>query len=1848
MNKKLVTLSLSFAVTSALFPSAVNAADNRSRNVIITKPSNLTQSSNGTDVINIEKPNSTGISHNKYDQFDIYGNVIINNSLKDGQSQIGGSVNKNPNLNGNAASTIINEINSKNQSQLQGALEVFGNRADLIFANENGINVNGAQFINTNGVTLTTGKVNDRNVNVSSNKKITIGQNGVAIDGDYFNVISRSIELSGAITSKSKDKLLDNVNVIAGTNEVSLKDAKNPVVTKTNTPTDNSIDVAIDGKTLGSMYANKISFVSTDKGVGVKHQGTITSVDDVLFKINGSLDNSGKINSTKDVHLQSQSLNNTGDIKANNNIALNLENKLANQGNIIAQKNIELKATGKDFDLKAGKLYAKENLNVTANNLNVTDKLENEGAININAQGDLNNKSLIASAKNVALEANNINNDGYVFAKDNLNVKAKDTVNNNGTLESNSNVNIDATTVNNKAFVQAYKDININAKELNNLASLSGDISAGQEQSSAGSGWANYGDTAFKRWKMQTTITNIPVYDNKLVLKTGVIQAHGDVNINTKSQDKNSNVTNQGKIIAGNNANIIGNVKNQTLSKELSIIDILKSIKFDGGFIAKEYLGSWNTNGTSYFTKGGSLYDALVYFADGGAKNHQRESAWNAIKDAASKNESLNQYLSLLFGSDYAKYQFVPTQSQWHSDAALVFTPANGASIVAGKDANLVANDFSQGLDHSLDKNFTTITGDIKNGVISDSWIKDQISNIINSGIFDITVNPDNNQNASDNNHQDTGSDNIADNSQNNNQGSVDNNGSSVDNSTESKDDTIANNDSSNSSDNGNIHYEYHNSSSIFSDPQAQYDFAYLLEKLNGNKNINYNLIGDKDFEYKLLSGMYAQLSNGQSLSADSVKQFLDNAAELQNSLNLQLGKELSADQIAKLDKDVIWYVNTNVNGHEVLTPVLYLATNKAPTEGVIANNNVNINANNINNTLGNINGKNNVNLVGDDVHLTGANVNGQNVNINADNVNIDSINSINNKGQQEFIGSNVNGSDNVNITAKDDVTINGSTVSAKNNVSISGDNITLSADKQTNGSFSQNYQDTTMGNQSFEINQSLNQANVSGANVNLNAQKDVNIKGSNVTGTSENGQININANNVTIENEYLNTQKEQSGLFNGMNQAGLYEYSTSNVSQELSTAKGSNISGKGNVNINAKNDVNVVGSDIQGNDIKLEGNNVNIKDATDTNSAKSDKYNYQVLGYAVSKSTLDETKSHGSNIKANNNLTINANKDVVVQGSNLAAGNNANINAQNTTFIAGKNTSKSSDQTHGFGIFSNAQAEIAGQGYSVAYRAIDGTTSHGQSTSSITQDGLRNDLVGFGEVGFEIAGHKSDKQSTTYTNSSISAGNININNSQKLDIGGVDLKADKDINAKASEVVSTKYVNTSKEDNLSYGIFIKQRLETTSAIVGAINQAVQNSTANANGLPSNGGIVAAQVVSNGLTIASSDLFSETSLQTAGIKYTQDTKSTTSENINNIKAGGNINITSTGSDITLNGVKLDGKNVNLDSAGDVNINAAHSTSSSKGGSFDAMISLTQTGGVHAEEGARGNAGVAFYGNMKYKQADESTYTNSSINAANNISIKSKGDANIIGSNVTGANVNLDIGKDLNVKSVSDTKDAYTGGFTANGNIALGLSSNEVISKSVNLGGGIEYSKSNSSVINKQASIEATNSISGNVGNNLNLTAGVIDGKNGNINVSGEVTSTKVSGYEKSDGANVNAGLGTEKKVQALIDIHDHIAKDTVTDSAINVNINGNKNHGVNTDVNNTQSTTDTSWAGGTINLNSTIAKTKELINKVYDSATKNNSSAGSQAGSSSNANSSSGSTQLPSIHINDQTYDTRL
>ncbi|WP_208442528.1 filamentous hemagglutinin N-terminal domain-containing protein, partial [Bartonella raoultii] len=220
----------------------------------------------------IVTPNSSGLSHNKYYDFNIgHSGVIWNNHASEvGQSQLGGIMPGNPHLRvTGSAKVILNEVTSGNRSALNGPGEVFGRPADVIIANPNGISCDGCGFINTPHATLTTGVPE---IDVSGSLKgfvvkggdITFGAKGANFFSgqgaiDIVDIVSRTVHLEGPIAGRE-------IGMTAGTGSYDYASREMKELTDiTGKP-----EYAIDGSALGALQGDQIKLVATEKGVGVR------------------------------------------------------------------------------------------------------------------------------------------------------------------------------------------------------------------------------------------------------------------------------------------------------------------------------------------------------------------------------------------------------------------------------------------------------------------------------------------------------------------------------------------------------------------------------------------------------------------------------------------------------------------------------------------------------------------------------------------------------------------------------------------------------------------------------------------------------------------------------------------------------------------------------------------------------------------------------------------------------------------------------------------------------------------------------------------------------------------------------------------------------------------------------------------------------------------------------------------------------------------------------------------------------------------------------------------------------------------------------------------------------------------------------------------------------------------------------------------------------------------------------------------------------------------------------------------------------------------------------------------
>ncbi|SEJ84016.1 DUF637 domain-containing protein [Pseudomonas sp. NFACC07-1] len=356
--------------------------------IVVSAPgTSLGQAGNGVPVVNIAKPNGSGLSHNQFKDYNVGSNgVILNNATNPAQAtQLGGIILGNPNLQGTAATTILNEVNGGNPSQLRGYTEVAGQSAHVIVANPYGISCNGCGFINTPKATLTTGKPIIENGQVS---RYQVDQGSVAIEGaglnannvDRFEIITRSAKINAEIQAK-------NLTIVAGRNDVNAN-----TLNATARADDGSAkpELAIDSSALGGMYAGAIKLVGTEAGVGVKLDGKmVASGGDIQLDANGHL-SLAQTAAAGAIDIKAKSLETQGQVYAGSRLDVKTQGDLTSQNNLVARDSIHLDSGGtlsNNGIIEAG--VNADNSRNTTGDVTLTAKQLNNGGKTVIASRDL-------------------------------------------------------------------------------------------------------------------------------------------------------------------------------------------------------------------------------------------------------------------------------------------------------------------------------------------------------------------------------------------------------------------------------------------------------------------------------------------------------------------------------------------------------------------------------------------------------------------------------------------------------------------------------------------------------------------------------------------------------------------------------------------------------------------------------------------------------------------------------------------------------------------------------------------------------------------------------------------------------------------------------------------------------------------------------------------------------------------------------------------------------------------------------------------------------------------------------------------------------------------------------------------------------------------------------------------------------------------------------------------------------------------------------------------------------------------------------------------------------------------
>ncbi|EOU9535740.1 hemagglutinin repeat-containing protein [Cronobacter dublinensis] len=390
---------------------------------------------------------------------------------------------------------------------------------------------------------------------------------------------------------------------------------------------------------------------------------------------------------------------------------------------------------------------------------------------------------------------------------------------------------------------------------------------------------------------------------------------------------------------------------------------------------------------------------------------------------------------------------------------------------------------------------------------------------------------------------------------------------------------------------------------------------SYMLGRLNLNPEYDYRFLGDAAFDTRYVSNTLLNQTgnrylNGVGSDLQQMQYLMDSAAAQQKSLGLQFGVALTRDQIASLDKSILWWETATVNGETVMIPKLYLSP-----KDVTVNN-------------GSVIAGNNVSLKGGDITNSGSTL------LARQDLKLDSQNSISNlnDGLMKAGGS-------LNLSAIGDINNISSAISGKTVALESADgsinNITLA--EQTSIDARGKYgsvmlKDTTLGST----------ATISAQDsLALQAGKNITITGANL---ASGGDLLMNAwGDIAVNANQVNDAYGQSGFRNN-----------TNTSRSSVTYQGSTISAGGNLGIKAGDNLRVAASDIKagGSAALAAGGDLNLDALQTSNNSRSGKKETHSTG-------LDRTS-----VSAGDNLTLSAGRDINARAAALAAEDNIGIQA--------------------------------------------------------------------------------------------------------------------------------------------------------------------------------------------------------------------------------------------------------------------------------------------------------------------------------------------------------------------------------------------------------------------------------------------------------------------------------------------------------------------------------------------------------------------------------------------------------
>ncbi|MFL6893110.1 contact-dependent inhibition toxin CdiA [Enterobacter roggenkampii] len=671
-----------------------------------------------------------------------------------------------------------------------------------------------------------------------------------------------------------------------------------------------------------------------------------------------------------------------------------------------------------------------------------------------------------------------------------------------------------------------------------------------------------------------------------------------------------------------------------------------------------------------------------------------------------------------------------------------------------------------------------------------------------------------------------------------------------------------------------------------FTDEKQFLGSSYMLGRLNLNPDYDYRFLGDAAFDTRYVSNVVLNQTgnrylNGIGSDLDQMRYLMDNAAAAQQSLGLQFGVSLTADQIAALDHSLLWWEKATVNGETVMVPKLYLSPKDVTVNNgsVIAGNNVTLKGGDITNSGSSLLAKNSLTLdsqnsisnlnnglmkAGGDLNLSAiGDINNISSTISGKTVALESLDgSINNLTQVEQIDINAGGKygkiglkdtllgNTASITAQD-----GLSLEAGKNITVTGANLASGGDmllnawgdiavnaNQINDAFSSSRAKTSRSSVTYQG------SNVTaGGNLLVNAGHNLDVTASDLkaggsAGLSAGNDLNLNAAQTSESSRKGKSESHSTGLDRTTISAG--DNLVLKAGQDIN-AQAAALAAEKSVGLQAGRDVNLAAAE-----------------TTQGDSYKSGK-----------KTVINESvRQQGTEIASGANTQILAGRDVTTEAAQVtakgdigvAAGRDVNLNTATESDYHYKEQTKtkkgflSKKTTHtieensatresgsllsgdnvqvvaGNNLLVNGSA-VAGDG-DVKLKAgnnVDIVAATNSDTSWRFKEEKKSGLMGSGGIGFTIGSSKSTHdlrekgttQSQSFSTVGSTGGNVAISAGNQAHIGGADLIAGKDLSLSGDSVI----IEPGHDKRTRDETFEQKKSGLTVALSGTVGSAINN-----------------------------------------------------------------------------------------------------------------------------------------------------------------------------------------------------------------------------------------------------------------------------------------------------------------------------------------------------------------------------------------------------------------------------------